>query len=200
MPGHSQDHDAVEHRRVESRTALSVLARRWAEIHRWVASARKLHRRMSEDSAAGSDPDLMWSLVGYVEYAGEAIKAFDRASGGKLLPLLGDIPLEDRDDRLSWRAIIRMRDLLAHSPDKIDHEVVHRTVQRDFPILEAVCESVAFHPHELNADDDASLRAVSADLPVSRTIIIFMDTERGLAVARRSPGSPKFSQPAFTDP
>ena len=155
---------------------------------------------MSKDPAARSDPDLTWSLVGYVEYAGEAIKAFDRASDGKVLPLLGDIPLEDLDDRLSWRAIIRMRDLLAHSPDKIDHDVVRRTVQRDFPILEAACESVAFHPHELNADDSASLRAVWADQPASCTAIVFMDAERGLAVAHKSPEPPNSLHLAFADP
>lgn len=142
----------------------------------------------------------MWILVGYVEYAGEAIKSFDRASDGKILPLLGDIPLEDRDGRLSWRAIIRMRDLLAHSPGKIDHEVVRQTVQCDFLILESVCESVAFHPHELNADDDASLRAIAVDLPPSCTVIVFTDTHRGLAIARKSPRSPRLFHLAFANP
>lgn len=199
MPGHPQDRDDIEHQRAEPRTEITALARRWAEIRRWVASARRLHSRMSQDPTAHADPDLTWSLVGYVEYAGEAIKAFDRASDGKILPLLGDIPLEDREGRLSWRAIIRMRDLLAHSPDKIDHEVVRQTVQRDFPILETVCESVAFHPYELNADDVASLRAVSADLPASRTVIVFMDAARGLTVARKPLGSPNLFQLAFVD-
>lgn len=165
---------------------ISVLARRWAELCRWVDRARDLHRRMSTNQAAYADPDLIWSLVLYVEYAGESIKALDRASGGKLLPMLGDVPVDDPDDRLSWSAMIRMRDLLAHRPGKIDHDVVRRTVEQDFPVLAAICAQVRFHDAPLSARDDATLRTLTDALDPPRAILIFRDPARGIAIARQS--------------
>lgn len=76
-------------------------------------------------------PDNMFILDGVcmkLIFIGESVKNIDKISKGELLNSYPSI---------SWREIMKMRDLIAHHYFKIDADLIYSTIKED---LTAVCE------------------------------------------------------------
>lgn len=97
--------------------------------------ALSLAARMSKEPAGRSDLDLRVALAKYAENVAEAITQLDKSTGGTLLEALVEIPMEGKNDSLTWADLKGMRIRLAHKFWEIDHEIVWQTVTNEFPAV-----------------------------------------------------------------
>ena len=99
---------------------------------------------------------LFWALTKLTENVEESIKQLDRLCP-HIYECLMEIPvshLSEQPEVLSWKALIGMRDRLAHQFWNIDPDILWRTVTEDFPKLIVLLTSlrVIEKPHKGSED------------------------------------------------
>lgn len=92
-----------------------------------VITRRTSHIKTSDDFLL--TPDNMFILDGVcmkLIFIGESIKNIDKISKGELLVNYPSVP---------WKAVMKMRDIIAHHYFKIDAEVIFMAVKEDMAAL-----------------------------------------------------------------
>lgn len=87
----------------------------------------RINRYTTEmDELAFLDSELVQdAVIRNIEIIGEASNNIQRAAP-EFAMLHADIP---------WQIMYTMRNRVSHAYDKVDHEIVWRTIQRDLPVL-----------------------------------------------------------------
>ena len=123
-------------------TDMNVVVKWWARIRENVAAARQLVERI--ESAGRSDADLNWALVKYIENVTESIKQLDAATNRELLDLFIEIPADRSDEKLSWKNLKGLRDVVVHSFWEIDHELILHKAKYEFLQLQELLDHIRF--------------------------------------------------------
>lgn len=131
-------------------TASVWLERAQTSIHH----ALLCRNRMMDSGAPLADRDLCWALAKYVENTEESVKQLDNITHRLLLAELIEIPLSGPDANLTWKNLKGMRERLAHRFWEIDNRVVLDAVMHDFPLLDALFDSLHIVPEPFNIRTD----------------------------------------------
>lgn len=118
----------------------------WQRMRENMEAAIRLSDRLSKRQSDDSDVDLRWALVKYVENAAEAVKELNKRSNQTFFKALNDVPFDSDGGNLSWRNLLRMRDLVVHRFWKVDHDQVQMAVCDGFSTLLPYIQTVRIHP------------------------------------------------------
>ena len=119
---------------------MNIVLKWWVRIRENVAVARQLVERI--ENAERSDADLNWALVKYMENITESIKQLDNATNRELLDLLIEIPADRPDEKLSWKNLKGLRDVIVHSFWEIDHDLIFHKAKYELFLLQELLDHV----------------------------------------------------------
>lgn len=179
---------------------LGKISEYWERMQQNIEGAVRLSGQLSNQQQGDLVDALQWGLVKYVENATESAKQLDNLSHKTLFKALTEIPLDGDSEDLNWRNLIKMRDVVAHSFWKVDHDLVKRSVDQDFAALLPFIQTVRINPTPVSLLSKGSIVLTPIDsselleLPPSEPdaaprlgaalIFLFLDTQRGFGAMR----------------
>lgn len=124
---------------------LGAINQWWGRMRENIEHAVRLSDRLSDQHPGDLGDDLRWGLIKYVENATESIKQLDKLSNKTIFKALSEIPFDGDNGNLSWQNLIKMRDLVAHSFWKIEHDQIQQAMIEDFALLLPYIQTVRIH-------------------------------------------------------
>ena len=101
--------------------SLNLILNRFAEIHQPDDLVNSPHGVLIFDSISMR-----------LQYIGEQLKNIDKHNNGFL----------DKYSEINWNEIIRLRDLISHYYEDIDHEIIYNICLNHIPNLKRVIEKI----------------------------------------------------------
>ncbi|MDR0692522.1 MAG: DUF86 domain-containing protein [Prevotellaceae bacterium] len=109
--------------------SLQNIERVLQEVIEWTT-----HVRSSDDFSASTEGIILINAVCMRLFAvGEELKAIDKRTDKKLLPLYPDV---------DWRRAMKMRDIIGHHYFEINADVIFDTLRDDIPLLLVIIRQI----------------------------------------------------------